>query len=275
MKILIIKWQNHQWAEQKMAGILTFHKNRGDQITFSHFHDTSVCRKIENCDFAYLYNGEYDIAHPIKNHLRNLKVLHAMMEIAWFPQSEHWYFDPQGTNGNSSLHTDPLDWVTQEHYDKLHTKRIEYREGRTLSDEGYILVPLQLVNDTASQWSPFKYTGEIIHHIRKCYPERRIIFRRHPKDPKRYEDLNLGTAGEGDFKELICAASIVIGINSTVLLESALMGKKTIALGKSFLEIGNSQDEALAALIARQVPMTCTDLTPWTQPGLGLETLNV
>ena len=188
----------------------------------------------------------------------------------WFPQREFIYFDPRGTNGNSSLFTDPLDWLEDEDFARLAEAREQYRDGHEIADKGYVLIPLQLEEDTQIRfWSPFPTMEAFIAHCRRAFQGRKVIFRKHPKDKRNYECLT--QESNGDLKKLICGASLVYGINSTVLLEAALIGKPVVTVGKSLLSIGPSRDHALAALLARQVPVGESDLSPWFDRGRGLD----
>jgi hypothetical protein len=275
MKILILCWGNNSHLLKRMDGIVSHHHRLGDSLTTCRFKSPKLREEIKNADLAYLFNGMHPVMSDAKKLVAEFNTPIIYMEVGWFPQKDHWYFDSQGTNGNSTLHHDNLDWLTPYDFKHLETRRHEYQGGRTLTDKGYILVPLQVPGDTAHIWSPFETTSDFIGYTRRIYEGREIIFRRHPKSKEPLHNLNLGTHGKGDLLDLICGASFVFGINSTTLLESALIGKKTISCGKSFLEIGKNQEEAIAALLARQVPCTCTRLEPWNRPGRGLETLRL
>jgi hypothetical protein len=185
------------------------------------------------------------------------------------------YFDECGTNGYSELISSSLDWLTPSDFEALDSFAKSYRKNYTITNGGYIFAPLQLPKDTQiSLFSPYKWMGDFIRHTRWVFRGKKIIFRKHPLDSKNYDDLNIGTDGEGDLMSLICNADMVYGINSTVLLEAALIGKPVTAIGTSFLNMGPSKRHALAALVARQVPCSVTDFTPWMKPGRGMNYLN-
>jgi hypothetical protein len=59
-------------------------------------------------------------------------------------------------------------------------------------------------------------------------------------------------------------AERVVGINSTCLLESVLLGAPTEALGNGFLKAHAGREElVLAALVDKQVPVNTTDIDYW------------
>lgn len=255
--------------------VYNWHKCQGHNVKFINY-GKGFSSKIDGLDCIYMWNGEYDFLKSAKQKLSKMGAKTISVEVAWFPQSEFTYYDWRGTNGNCSLRFDSLDWLEQKDYDNLDILSESYREGIKATNEGYILVPLQLSRDTAIQkWSPLKRMGDVIRMARKMFPNREILFRRHPKDKHNYSDLvdDITLGEKKPLKELIMGADLVWGMNSTVLTEAALMGKEVKACGVSLLHIGTCQRDALAALVARQIPKYATDISPWIKPGRGLEHL--
>lgn len=275
MRVGIVTWSGHEWALDKLRGVDAFHRNRGDSVEYRTLSENGLARILSKKDVVYIWNGAYPcIRDSVPRELEDAGVRVIYVEIGWFPQDEFLYFDPRGTNAYSDLMRSPLDWLEPGDFLRLDEMSESYREGRPLEKKGYVFAPLQLSVDTqVALWSPFKYMGDFIRHTRWVFRDKKVIFRRHPKDEKTYADLGIGREGEGDLKDLICGADLVYGINSTVLLEAALMGKDVVATGTSFLNMGPSRRHALAALVARQVPSGEADLTPWIRPGRGLEHL--
>lgn len=274
MKTVFLAW-NGAFFRGQLANIMNHHRKRGDAVHFTDYHAGNAQRILDGADRVYIWNGAYGGRDgEITRYAIAAARAVTYCEIGWFPQGKFLYFDSKGTNGNCSLHMDSLDWLTDADFKKLEDLRIGYRDGKKLTDKGYVFCPLQLPGDQQiQQWSPYKWMGGFITDTRKHFDGKKVIFRKHPKDEKTYADLKIGKEGEKDLKELICGASLVYGINSTVLLEAALIGKPVVAIGKSFLSIGQSREHALAALIARQVPADTKDFTPWMSRGRGLEHL--
>lgn len=255
--------------------VYNWHKCQGHTVKFINY-GKGFNSRIDGLDLLYMWNGEYDFLKPAKRKLSKMGAKTISVEVAWFPQSKFTYYDWKGTNGNCSLRFDSLDWLEQKDYDNLDILSESYREGIKPTNEGYVLVPLQLSRDTAIQkWSPLKRMGDVIRMARKQFPNREILFRRHPKDKHHYADLidDITLGEKKPLKELIMGADLIWGMNSTVLTEAALMGKKVQACGVSLLHIGTCQRDALAALVARQIPKDANDISPWIKPGRGLEHL--
>lgn len=275
LKIAIVTWSGHHWALKRMNNLAAFHSRLGHRIFYKTFSDADLANQLKDFDLVYVWNGSYpkvrkELVEPLyKNGTRIVFV-----ELGWFPQAEYVYFDQSGTNAYSELISSSLDWLDEADFAELDRTAKAYRGSRTITEGGYVFVPLQLPHDTqVALFSPYKWMGEFVRHVRWVFRGKRIIFRRHPKDPKTYADLNLGKDGEGDLMDLICNADLVYGLNSTVLLEAALLGKQVTAIGASFLNMGPSRRHALAALVARQVHWRETDFLPWTRPGRGMEHL--
>lgn len=273
-KVRFITWAGHSPIRKMLGNLKGWYDEQGWDTGFTHFTAGSLWGQLEGCSIVYMWNGAYGHCHAITTKLRKMGTKVIFCEVAWFPQMEYLYFDEAGTNGNCSLHTDSLGWLNPTDFTALDSFREAYLEGRQTEDGNYIFVPMQLSWDTQIKlWSPFDWMGQLITRAREVFSDHKVIFRKHPKDGKTYEDLDIGSSGEGDLKDLVCGAHLVYGINSTVLLEAALMGKTVISVGKSFLDIGPSREHALAALVARQVPIECRDFTPWMERGRGLEHL--
>lgn len=252
---------------------------QGHDVSYLWYRNWSISKlRAANPDVVYFWNGEYDWLYETKRWCEEKRIEYYSVEIGWFPQTDSIYVDHHGTNGRCSLHFDDLGWLECADYTRLEQKRLGYLEGVNKWSGGYVLVPLQLTDDTTMQyWSPVKGNVAVVNMARRMFPDRKIIVRRHPKDRRNsYSELNIDWA-EGETKsieDMIMGAELVWGMNSTTLSEAALMGKPVIAAGKSFLNIGQDRNQALAAMVAREIPMNTVDLSPWMRPGRGLDHLN-
>lgn len=224
-------------------------------------------------DFCFLWSGNRKHQQKIVKSCMTRKLPHMYAELGWFPQNDYIYVDQGGPNGLSRLHKDDLSWVDDQDYENLSIFREDYKKGLKTTDEGYILVPLQLSWDVAiKKWAPCKTVAETVDLARKTFPNDKLIFRRHPKDKNEYPELEIdwSEGSRGTKEEMIMAASHVWGMNSTMLMESALMQKPTTCVGKNFLSIGDNQEQALAALVAYQLPLKECDFSPWMRKGRAL-----
>jgi capsule polysaccharide modification protein KpsS len=92
-----------------------------------------------------------------------------------------------------------------------------------------------------------------------------LLFKAHPRDTSVYRSQNEIVA-DGSFLDLAEHCEGVVGLNSTCLLESVLMGVPTKALARGFLQAHEGQEERLlAALVERQVPVGATDISFWIE----------
>lgn len=272
--VVFLAWGD-KFFRDSLKRLIEYHQSKGDRVSYISYRDRDILEKASGADVAYIWNGSYPgpPAEAVKM-LRDQKCKMVFMEVGWFPQGQYLYFDSEGTCGACSLFKDPLEWLKASDFERLDRMRTEYREGREMEDRGYVLVPLQVPDDQQiRKWSPYRWMGAFVTDTRERFKGKKVIFRRHPKDSRSYDDLDLGDEGRGNLKDLIAGASLVYGINSTVLLEASLMGKPVVSIGKSFLSIGQSREHALAALLARQVPVTTTNFKPWADEGRGLEHL--
>jgi len=266
--VLIVAWA--EGLAHFTPGLAAYHRKQGHAVKAVQFKQLELAAEVGKHDIVYLWNGALPTMRAMAAAFRETGARVVFCEAGWFPQRKYFYMDAAGAKGNSSLFLDPLDWLTDQDFARLEAVRRAYRGGRELSSGGYVLVPLQLAHDTQIQfWSPFATMAEFIEHCREVFRGRKVIFRKHPRDGTNYGEATAD--GGGDLKDLICGADLVYGINSTVLLEAALIGKPVVAVGKSLLSIGPSREHALAALLARQVPVGKADLRRWMGKGSGLD----
>jgi|GEM_PF-2654478 len=100
-----------------------------------------------------------------------------------------------------------------------------------------IFVPLQDEGDTnITKFSPFKKMDDFVGYLSKNYPKQQFIVRPHPL----FKDVYIGKYNNveidppsNNYLETLNQCGLVMGINSTTLLESALYNKPVIAFGQS------------------------------------------
>jgi acetyltransferase-like isoleucine patch superfamily enzyme len=167
------------------------------------------------------------------------------LEVAWFSQREFIYLDPKGVNLHSNIvkrDNLPLgrlqrlkirDW-----YERLRAARIGLDQPERRSGPLRIFVPLQVDTDTSIRaGSPFPDMRSFMQFLEDWLPDGvEVIFKAHPK--ARYEYVpsvkrkNFILISSGSVDEFIADADVVLGVNSTVLLEAAALGKTVVALGR-------------------------------------------
>lgn len=198
------------------------------------------------------------------------------LELGWFPQAGHIYVDPQGVNAAAAIsryRCAPLDTIGR---DRLERWRQNYLGESVVAPPGAsdgrvqtILVPLQVDSDTNIQmYSPFSSMDELIGFLEGWVPSGlfRVVLRPHPRAGYTYPL----TTTRDDFtverrvplERLFEQADIVIGVNSTVLLEAGLRRLPVIRFGHGIVDavgppvkpdadfcsaLGGARDEARAS----------------------------
>lgn len=174
----------------------------------------------------------------------------SFLESGWFPQKNTYYSDPQGVNAASSISRVTPAPLSSSQTSEIKKWKAEYRQsyGAPKScDNGYYFVPLQLETDTnITLFSPFKSMKALLQWvIDNTDPARPIVVRPHPLSDIDYEEFNrindrIHVDGNTPLQKLIAESHAVIGINSTVLLESLIFEKPTIALGQGIFQHSNA-----------------------------------
>ncbi len=128
--------------------------------------------------------------------------------------------------------------------------------------EHYIFIPFQVDRDTQVRlFSPWLADMRALFAVGKAIAEQTgytVVFKEHPSSALRYPDLhaqvstNCFFANGNSTQQLIEQSAFVITINSSVGLESLLLGKPVLTLGQAFFNIpglvmhADSQQEAVS-----------------------------
>ena len=199
-------------------------------------------------DKIVLWNGNYSYQNDTCEGLQNLgygdKIIY--MEVAWFSQREFVYFDEMGVNALSSLRDFETIALLPHQSIRLNlwkerylTKRFGHCDGNVIPNS--IFVPLQVDTDTNIQLnSPFKSMKEFIHFLEEWVPDHySVVLKLHPKAKYTYPVLskrsNFKIVASGNIDDWLEKAEMVVGINSTVLLEAIALNKKVLAFGESLI----------------------------------------
>lgn len=205
----------------------------------------------ERFTHAFIWGGRLDADRETRTRLQAHGVRVLFSELGWFPQAGTVYFDPAGTNAEVSFNRQPyaecLPAVRQA-FNKQ--RRAFYRKKARLGwlasppafsikapDLGKpILVPLQDESDTnITLASPFLRMADFVDCLAQTYPQYRFVVRPHPSAPAAnlpwhanvsYQDSSV------DVYRAMADFGLVVGINSTLLLESAMMNMPVAAFGQ-------------------------------------------
>lgn len=196
-------------------------------------------------DFVVLWSGNFHYQQGTKSALAKVGLLDRVLfaEVGWFSQKEYIYLDPSGVNAASCIPGKIYDALLPHQAVRLDQWRDRYRAQRLGANPPTtvpkrVFVPLQVDTDTSiALSSPFKSMKTFIEMLEEWVPaEYEIVLKLHPKATYSYVPLsprsNVRVVAGGSIDEWLASAETVIGINSTVLLEAAALGKRVIAFGK-------------------------------------------
>jgi len=215
---------------------------------------------------VFIWNGEEDNPQQIISMCKKNEIPYSITEVGYFPQKEYFILDRKGINANSEVIDQNLDKVSDKLLMKLAVFAKQYTEKFTFSGrDKYVFVPLQLDYDTNIKChSPYKSMQEFIDHVEDKFHDKRIVIKNHPLDKTKYKVRNAEIVSEGHVLEWAQDAELVYGINSTTLLETAMMGVPTIGLGNGFIKSHQKNiKNLLAHLVDKQVPVDSDDYEYW------------
>lgn len=230
--------------------------------------DTSMFQAadvVKYASFVFIWNGLQGQGALAARLCRRRGIPHAFFEQGLLPQATTYLFDRRGFCADSSL-ADDLSWVNQRDLDLLAEIRGELQATYTVTDEGFTLVPLQVENDTQIlYYTGYRNMQEFVERLTDLIPEGPIVVRPHPKSSARREAIHPRVRIEtsGTFLDWARRASRVVGLTSTALYESAILGKDVRALGDHPLRDNlNDRDRLLAGLLAQRVDRVTGDVAP-------------
>jgi hypothetical protein len=212
-------------------------------------------------NFVVIWNGMQCYGPLITQMCKNLGILRCYIEWGLLPQISNFLIDPMGFCGDSILNYD-LSWIDSRDIENLYKKREELQKQYKICDEDYILVPLQLEDDSqVLYYTKYKNMYEFVSDIVKEYSDRKIIIKIHPKNNKdaymKCWNKDYGSKFNSDkicfidstipFLELASKASAIVGLTSTSLYEAAILGKPVISLGNHPL---NNKKESIDTVCA-------------------------
>jgi hypothetical protein len=197
-----------------------------------------VTDMLRRAAFVLIWNGLQDKAPLAARYCRRRGVPHAFMEWGMLPQNETFMVDPRGFCGDSVLCGD-LGWVTDQDMQLLGHVREQLREDHPISDNGDVLVPMQIFDDTQVLYhTPYDTMQEFVEHLIEIFGRDKLLIRPHPKGGADYSELGVRVDNpKTPFLESACRARCVVGLTSTCLLEAAVLGKPVLALGDGALRV--------------------------------------
>lgn len=205
----------------------------------------------EGFTHAFIWGGRLQADRETRTCIEAFGVRVLFSELGWFPQAGTVYFDTQGTNAEASFNG-------RQYAECLASTRKEFNKQRSnfyrkkvglgffgsppafgikVPDLGKpILVPLQDESDTnVTLASPFSRMADFVDCLAQTYPHYRFVVRPHPSAPAsnlpRHANVTYQESSV-DVYRTMADFGLVVGINSTLLLESAMMNMPVVAFGK-------------------------------------------
>lgn len=187
-------------------------------------------------DVVILWNGYADDTNAGTAYLKqHFKVLH--VENGWLPQAGNLYIAEDLACHDANFI--PLNMTESEcaSSEELNAIKLSYPEAipETLPEK-YIFIPLQLDGDSAlTRSSPMFKGWDIVDAALELLPKDvNLIVKEHPKQRKISRPSGVEIYdGPLSSIQLAANATAVLGINSTVLVESLLYNKFVVAFGKN------------------------------------------
>jgi|688.fasta_scaffold147285_3 hypothetical protein len=228
--------------------------------------------------FIVIWNGMQCYGPLITSVCKNMNIPRCYMEWGLLPQSSNFLIDPVGFCGNSVLNYD-LSWIDDNDMNFLYQKRDELQQEYKISDEDYILVPLQIENDSqVLYYSQYKNMHDFILDISNKYFDRKIFVKLHPKNnqDKYMKSWNIEDCVKFDSKRiffiqdkninfltLASKASFIVGLTSTALYEAAILGKHIVSFGDHPLRNqSNNIDRVCAGILALNIDRKIGKIRP-------------
>jgi capsule polysaccharide export protein KpsC/LpsZ len=217
---------------------------------------------IKRANMVVIWNG-WQHGGPLATRLckrRGIPVCY--LEWGILPQSTTFIVDPSGFCADSILAKD-LSWITDHDMELLDTTRKELQQQYPITPEGFVLVPLQIENDSQILYhSPYTCMEEFVEEVEAAYPDQRIVVRCHPQSNAERKFRRAEINNEGSFLEMAARASVVVGISSTTLYEAAILGVHVVAKGDHPLRIQplKMREKVLAGLLALRIDRATGDL---------------
>lgn len=208
-----------------------------------------------NPNVILFHNGNHPAYQRVLAKLQSeLKIPIVFSELGWFPQKHNIHFDPDGTNGSSSISKASLEELAGQPIATSSTSGKPFKHNT-------VLLALQLENDTNSIVFShyFRSNKELIEHVLQNVPSHfKVLVKAHPLDHNghRYEQFldQRSQMVSDDITLLLPRVDAVVGINSTVLLEALEYDLNIYFCGESLLnnkQIGfafGGEDRSLASV---------------------------
>lgn len=207
--------------------------------------ETTVSELLEafSPDLTIVWSGNFSFQKGSLAAIKRNRCKVFFLEVAWFTQKGFVYLDEAGVNYKSNLRKQALSPINPNQLTALEIwlqnyKNNKFTSYRNSDEVKKIFVPLQVDTDTSiQQSSPFKSMAAFVSFLETWIPEEiEVIFKAHPKATYNYllqsKRKNFLFVYEGRVEDYLTDCDLVIGLNSTVLLEARIYTQKVISFAK-------------------------------------------
>ena len=278
----MIYWREWDWQTSDQRVLLEMLATACDRMSWKfiplHGLDPNITSMVRQASNAVIWNGSTPGSRFLVDMRRRLSMPTLTIEQGWLPQADNFGLDYNGIAGDSSLCNDSLDWVGVAEETLLERLREKYTPADwspPKSQNGKTLLVGQLMKDSqVVGFTQYRSFDEFVADAIDQLGVDQITVRPHPlaNDDQQIRDycaarnIEISERGES-FTDSLARHGSVYGINSTSLLEAALLDVPSMACGECALlshqEDPDQVERLLAALASRQVPKDCNDVIPY------------
>ncbi len=205
--------------------------------------EDSDLEKLKDYDRLYVFNGYASETFLQTAHLKaTMKNKMFFVEKAWLPQKNQIYVDEDGLGGRSLLSKIDLSKriCTVREWSYLCGLYNANPHNRLNKGGNFILIPLQLDHDTSITLDSHmcKNMRSLVTFVAKQFPDTQIVVRPHPLMPDYLLPQLSNVMVVNDVPTLALAkdARAIIGVNSTVMIESLMHMKPVMFMGDGVLD---------------------------------------
>jgi hypothetical protein len=207
-------------------------------------------------DYAFIWNGNPPYDEVTIKLLQDNKIKIVYGELGFFKHfNKTCYFDLSGVNCKIRDIIDPLNEpITEDDLQLVELLKEDNIQPR-LIEEPYIFIPLQIETDTQIvKYSPFKTMDKFLTHVAEIFngDNRKIVFKQHPLKSSPISSYDKFVEVTEDVHHYIPYADLVVGINSTVLMESLIYHNRIISFGASIASRQLSEEQRIKLLAKLQ-----------------------
>jgi len=188
---------------------------------------------LDEAAFVFVWNGLQNHTPLAVEYCKRNGVPYCVFEYGMLPQSDTFFIDPCGLVGRSKLMGE-LSWVTKQDIEAMVAKRELLQKQHPISDNGDILLVMQIWQDTQVLYNtPYRTMYDFVYHMGEVFGKDRIVVRPHPQGEQDYSDTGVRVQNPKTIGFLDAASAVhsVVGLTSTCLYEAGILGKAVLALG--------------------------------------------